>query len=166
MQTTDDDQAVENNVTVSRINGGSANWMVTAGNLSTATIGDYPAAYDLNVYTDAQLLPQAQWRAAVGTIDEPRRPSVALDAIRLVAVDRTSLVAMREGGRFTVTSVANLLAPTLASQIECMVLGWTETITETAWHFDINTRPMNPYQQVLILDDTTYGILDTDRLAL
>jgi hypothetical protein len=165
--TTDDDQTIENDVTANRVDGGSANYMVTTGNLATGTIGDYPQTYDLNVYTDDQLAYQAQWRATVGTIDEPRRPVIAFDAMRITAAaTRTKLIGMREGDRLTLQAVPAALAPTALNQLDVLVLGWTETITETAWHFDFNTRPANPYQQVLILDDIQYGLLDTDRLGL
>lgn len=169
IQTTDDDQTTENDVTATRVNGGVSNYMVTTGNLSTAAIGDYASTYDLNVFTDDQLTYQAQWRAAVGTVDEPRRSNVGFDALRLTSSDRTTLVSCREGDRFSLTGAAALLAPTAAGVIETQILGWTETITDTAWHFDINTRPGSPYEgasAVLILDDTSYGNLDSQRLAL
>jgi hypothetical protein len=166
LESTDDDQTIENDVTANRVNGGSANYMVTTGNLAVVTIGDYPASYDLNAYVDDQLPYQAQWRAAVGTVDEPRRPLIGLDAMRLSAFDKGVLFGLREGDRLTVTDVSSSYAPSSGSQIDTLILGWTEVITDTAWHFSFNTRPATPYLGVLILDNGSYGFLDTNRLGL
>lgn len=160
----DDDQATVNDVTATRVNGGSSNYMVTTGNLSVATIGDYAQEADLNVFSDTQLLPQAQWRANVGTVDAPRWMFV-FDAMRLTSGGRTDLVAAREGDRITLGSMSNLLG-SATGQEDTLILGWTETITDTAWVFEFNTRPAAPYLGVFLLDNATYGILDTDRLGL
>lgn len=168
LQAVDDDQLTVNDVTAARPNGGSANYMVTSGNLSVASIGDYAQQVDLNVFADTQLLPQAQWRATVGTVDEPRWAVLAFDAIRLTngLGARDLLISMREGDRFQITGVPQVLGMDANRLIDSHVLGWTETITDTAWLFEFNTSPATPYSLVFILDSATFGILDTDRLGL
>lgn len=162
----DDDQSLVNDVTVSRPNGSSARAVATAG-LTPTAVGTYADSFDLNVYDDTTLADQAGWRATVGSQDQPRWPTVGFDALRLLSAERTSLVNMVEGDTLDLVSTPVVLGgggP--AGHKYVQVRGWTETINYATWDLVLNCIPAEPWNQVLVLDDTSYGILDTDRLGI
>ena len=148
----DDDQVIANDVTVTRINGGSTTAVAATGTLTPALVGDYPVEYPLNLYTDAQTQDQAGWRLALGTIDLPRWPAIAIDARLLTSsVDRDALIAVREGDRLNVSSPPSYSGG--GGLIDVQVLGWVETITNTSWLFSFNARPYAPFD-VGVYDET------------
>ena len=166
LQPVDDDQNIANDVTAQRPEGALARWTITTGNLSTGTVGTYSSTVELNVYQDGQLLPQAQWRATVGTQDYPRWPVVGMDAANnLTSTMRTNLVALREGSVFEISGLPNYAGMT-GSFADVIVVGWTETITDSRWQFEFNCNPATPYTDVFILDSASRGLLDSGRLAL
>lgn len=161
----DDDQYTVNDSQVSRPNGGSARYQITTGNLSVSAIGDYAQQVSVNSYSDDLLPYQAQWRATVGTVDAPRWPVIAMDGANTVgASNRAALIALREGDQITLNGLPALSGTSGAFKV--VVLGWSETITHTTWDFSFNCLPADLLQQMLKLDDATYGKLDTDRLGL
>lgn len=164
LQTADDDQLTVNDITANRPNGGTAHYQQTSGTLSVTAVGDYQQAVSINTYRDDQLLNQAQWRVAIGTQDFPRWPRIGFDAKNLLSSgQRITLVGLREGDVFT---IASLPAFAGASSADVQIAGWTETITQTTWQFDMNCVTADLIQHVFLLDSATKGILDTDRLAL
>jgi hypothetical protein len=160
----DDDQYLVNDVTVTRTDGGSARITDTTSAVSVSAVGKYAVDYPLNLFSDSQCLDQASFRLQEGTVDKPRLSSFQFDAYTQSSSQRVSIVAMREGDVVRLTSAPAFTG--LASTVDTRVLGWTETIGYRQWRFDLHGVDATVYQQVLILDDTTYGILDTDRLGL
>lgn len=166
LQLTTDDQNTQNDVTVTRINGASARRVATSG-LTPAAVGTYAAGYDLSLSLDSQTGPQAEWRLALGSLDQPRYPVVAFDAVNggVTSSIRTALVALREGFTFAVTSVGGE-AVGLSSPTVMRCLGWSETFLPGRWLFSINATHGPPFSDVFILDDTGFGLLDTNRLGM
>jgi hypothetical protein len=160
----DDDQYLVNDVTVTRTDGGSARITDTTSAVSVSAVGTYAVDYTLNLFSDSQCLDQASFRLQEGTVNKPRLSSFQFDAYTQSSSQRVSIVAMREGDVVRLTSAPAFTG--LASTVDTRVLGWTETIGYRQWRFDLHGVDATVYQQVLILDDTTYGILDTDRLGL
>lgn len=166
MQPVDDDQLVQNDVTVNRTNGGSSRAVAT-GALSPANIGTYATSYDLNLYTDSQTQYQAAWRMTEGSVDEPRLPVLTVDAVTAPAINSTQrdqILAFREGD--TLAVAGNPTYSGLTSTEGFRVLGWTETFGINVWRFTFNCIPVTPYGDVFILNSATLGILDTNRLGL
>lgn len=160
-----DDQGTQNDVTVNRVNGASARRVATSG-LTPAAVGTYAAGYDLSLNLDSQTGPQAEWRLAVGSLDLPRYPVVAFDAVSgLTSELRTSLVALREGFTLALTATASA-AIGLPASSPLRVLGWSETFTPGQWLWEINATHGPPFTDVFILDSATYGVLDTNRLGM
>lgn len=159
----DDDQALVNDVTVTRPGGSSARAVATSG-LTPASVGTYAASYTINVWGDSQLPDQAGWRMNVGAVDKPRW-QFSMDATQLTSLLRTAVVNMLEGDIAGLTSVPVAFGGTNGGDV-IRILGWTETITVTSWDFTVNAGPGAPWSEVFILDNSTFGILDTDRLGL
>jgi hypothetical protein len=83
---TPDDQGTRNDVTVTRPGGGFAVSVATSGPLNTNEpendpqgVGVYDEAPELNLGTDAQLQPAANWRRSRGTIDKGRYADIHAD---------------------------------------------------------------------------------------
>lgn len=161
----DDDQYLQNDITVVRTGGSSARQSLTTGNTGTTTAGDYAVEYDLSLFSDTQTTDQAGWRLAVGTADFPRWPTIVFDAVNnLNSTNRTALVALREGLVLQINNLPTYTGRTSSNQ-KTRVVGWTETIGVSTWIFDVNALPAEPFNQVFILDSSTYGVLDTNRLG-
>ena len=86
IEPTDDDQAVRNDVTITRDGGASYRAVQTAGPLGTGTVGTYDTSDTLSLAWDDLTDDHAWWRVHVGTVDETRFPVLG---VRL------------ENGRFT-----------------------------------------------------------------
>ncbi len=87
LEPVEDDQAVRNDVTVSRRGGGSGRAVVETGPLSVLPseqggVGIYDESNELNLADDAQAQPMASWLAHLGTVDEARYPSIRIDLHR------------------------------------------------------------------------------------
>src|SRR5258705_6667716 len=99
----DDDQRTRNLITVSRTSGSEATAEQTTGPMGTGTEGPgiYADSVALNVETDTPLPDQAYWRLHLGTVDEDRWPSLALNlAASPELID--AWTALGYGARFTV----------------------------------------------------------------
>lgn len=160
----DDDQQLVNDVTVVRTNGGSSRLTDTTSVVSTSAVGAYAQEFDLNLYADSQTLDQAAWRLQLGTVNKPRLGLLMWDAYLLTSTQRSNVVSLREGDRVTLTNLPAFTG--LAATTDVRLLGWSETLGYRSWTFEANAVDVGPFGTVLILDDATYGILDTDRLGL
>lgn len=160
-----DDQTTQNDVTVSRTGGSSARVVATTG-LTPALVGTYAAAYDLNIYNDLQCSDQASWRMTIGSLDRPRYPSLQFDALNNYTSGlRDDIIAMREGFTVGLTAVGAEYVG-INSPVSLRVLGWTETVADNQWLFDVNLGPGQPWNEIMVLDSATLGVLDTNRLGL
>jgi hypothetical protein len=159
----DDDQNLVNDQTVARPGGSSARAVATSG-LTPAAVGTYADSAEINVWVDDMLADQAGWRVNIGSVDAPRWV-IGFDALQNTSANRVLLVAMREGDCVGLTSLPTAYGGNGTGDV-MQVLGWSETITQTSWDFELNAGPGVPWNQIFILDNATRGILDTDRLGL
>lgn len=155
----DDDQAVANDVTCQRPNGGSRQAVKVTGPLSVLPppdgVGRYDRSATRNVPDDERLHAHAEALVNLGTIDQTRYPEATFRprkfpelALRAAAVDSGDLV--------TIDNLPPWLPP---EQIRCMALGYTERYSIADWEITWNTAPATPYE-VGVLD---VGRLDTDE---
>lgn len=105
----DDDQAIVNDVTVTRVRGGSAAAEDTSGPLSTQDppdgVGRYDVSQEINVAEDSRLPDQAHWRLRQGTVDEMRFPELTLNLRNpRVAQIEADVLAVNEGDRIRITN--------------------------------------------------------------
>lgn len=142
----DDDQAIRNDVTVSRPAGGTSRFVVESGPLSVLAppngVGRYDTAVDLNVHTDGQLPDLAAWLAHLNTWDDLRYPSISFklnNSAFTGDADLTGQVAELDmGDVFTVDNMPPWLPP---DPPKVMVQGTAERITPHDWDVTTNTTP-------------------------
>lgn len=163
---TDDDQHVNNDVTVSRPNGTEFRAILSTGALSVnappSGVGRYDTAIEANVWNDRDLSDQAGWRLAIGTWDETRYPAVAVELA--AAISLIPAVPMLDiGDRFTLTNLPAWLPPGGADLIH---EGYSESLGHVAeWPMVLNATPTGPYR-VGLLDSGTYARLDSTTSTL
>jgi hypothetical protein len=173
LEPVDDTDAVVNDVTVIRMGGASARVTQDTGPLNTQEptadpdgVGRYAQDVTLNLYADADALPQAQWRKHLGTWDETRFPSVTMNTTAMTIGGKTALVddvdALDVGDRLVVTHTPAWLPH---HDIDQQVRGYTETINSHVREIVTNTVPAGPYATV-ILDDPAWSKLGAGASTL
>lgn len=148
---TDDDESTRNDVTASRRDGGSYQLALTTGPMSVleppAGIGQYEDEITVNVQTDAQLPGAASWWLTLGTLDAARFPSVTFNLGAQEIQDDPALLeailSLEVGDRLPIT---NITAADIPDDVDLIVLGSTETISNAAWTITFNCAPGEPYQ--------------------
>jgi hypothetical protein len=158
----EDDQLIRNDVTVSRAGGSSARYELTTGPLSVNPPPDGVNRYREDVpplifETDSQLPHQAEWRVALGTVDEPRYPDLTIDIHKLAGATKTAAIGIDIADKIIVGSMPKWVPP---NQIHAHVIGYTETIMPTHWHAVLNCIPAAPYDTAFVLNDANNGRLD------
>lgn len=143
LRPSDDDQLSRNEITRSRIDGGSFVAERFTGPMSTQLppngIGRYTDQQELNVQLDAQLQYQAGWALHKGTWNEARYKKIT---ILLHKVDNASLIEdylqMQIGDLIRITDVPDFLPP---GPIDLIVEGFREVVTGLTWVVELNCSP-------------------------
>lgn len=164
IEPTEDDRFTANDVTATRTYGGSSSRQIlTSGSMSTQApptgVGPYPSAASVNLNLDTQLDDAAGWLVHLGTVDEPRYPSLAVNLARSeLAALFYALQDLDVGDRLAVINTPSWLPPDGISQIvrgiSEVCYGYTYTI---AWV----CAPESAYR-VAVYDDAVLGHYDTD----
>lgn len=169
----EDDRYLANKVTVS-VNGVTATYEETEGNLSTALppagVGVYgpnadsALALNLAASDTPTLLDQAAWRVHLGTVDEDRHPEISVNlAHSSITPDmRRAILALRFGDRVQILNPPAWEAP---DTIDQLVLGMDESITHFEHRLTVTCAPASPYNTIGVLDDGV-SRLDTGGSAL
>lgn len=161
LEPVDDDQAVRNDVTVSREGGSSARVVQTTGPLSAVPppsgVGVYDESLTLSLADDGQLAEQAGWRVRLGTVDEARYPTVPLRLHRHPSLI-SAVTALDIRSHVRLINLPSWLPP---GPIDALVTGYTEVLEPLRWTIDLTTTPASPYT-VAVADDTTRARVDTD----
>lgn len=161
----DDDELTRNDVTATRRDGGSYRVTQTTGPLAALEppvgIGQYEDEVTVNVQTDAQLAGAAAWLLNIGTLDEARFPSVTvnLHSGDVDAALAAQVVAADVGDRVLVTDIS---AADIPDNLDLMLAGYTETITNKTWEWTGNCISAAPFQ-VARYDEARY---DADGIVL
>lgn len=162
---TTDDQGARNDVTAKRPNGDSYRVEQTTGPRNTADPGtnaDAVGRYDgtvspePNVPSDVSLPNQASWRVHMGTVDEPRYPTVTVNlTAEDLQADAATTARLLDVGVDDALTVAGATPRHVYDDIRLIARGYTSTV-DTAYQHKIvfNSEPYAP------LDVATYG--DTD----
>ncbi len=153
----DDDQFAVNDVTVSRIGGSKKRLVQTTGPLSIsdppAGVGTYDQDYPLSLYRDDQLEQQAAWRRHLGTIDEPRFPTVHVNLANRAVADDPDLPRLVSrvtlGDRFTINNPPAWLPP---EQIQLLAIGSTERLHNLKHDIRWVCRPASAYDAGIVGD--------------
>lgn len=166
----DDDQLTRNDVTATRINGSSVTTQLTTGALSIQDpplgVGDYETEYQLSLASDSLLADAAGWRLHMGTVDEPRYPSISLNLRHPTFTSNVDMMnavlTLDVGDRIVITNPPPDLPP---DTISLIVQGYSETLGVYEHDMVINCSPESPYE-IAILNDAVLGHLDTDGSML
>lgn len=163
---TDDDQRLVNDSTVTRTNGSSGRYVQQTGTLSVqdppAGVGTYDENVTRNLLTDDQTIQSAGWRVHLGTWDEARLPAVTIYVEKQPSLI-PQVCAIDTGSRIRITGTLPSFLP--AGPLDLLVLGYTETFAQFAWHITYACVPYGPYL-VGVLDDATLGRADTSGSTL
>lgn len=162
----DDDRFTRNDITVTRTNGSSARQTLTSGTMSTQSppsgAGPYPNGVNISLGSDTQVTDQAGWRLLLGTVDEPRYPSISLNLRHPTFTSNPALLAaaltMDIGDRVTALNPPAWMPPNAISQL---LQGYSETLGIFEHDMTLNCGPEAPYR-IAVLDDLVLGCLDTD----
>jgi hypothetical protein len=145
----EDDQSTRNDITVTRTFGSSARATVDVGPLSTQAppngVGRYDDSVELSLASDSQVADQANLRVTLGTIDEPRYPSINVELQTPSFATSSSLTSSALdvdcGDRITVTGTPVWLPP---DRIDQHVIGYSETLSAFEYEIDYTCQPARP----------------------
>jgi len=150
----DDDANVSNKVTVQRRDGASAVAEQTTGRLSTSQppdgLGVFDDSFTLSLSSDTRTQPQADWRLAVGTVDEYRLPKLTTTPATMDAVSIEKLMAVNLGSRVDVTGLETWHMYDGMSQL---VLGSRVRLNKFAPMFEFDCAPYSPYRTLALTND-------------
>lgn len=145
----EDDSIIRNDVTVNRRNGSSARATLTSGQLGTASpptgAGKYDTTIEINPQTDAVLQDHASWRLNLGTVDEPRYPTLAVQLARanFTAAERDQVLDLDVADLIQVSNPPSWLPP---GTIRQGIIGYTETLDGYLHAIDFRCVPASPYE--------------------
>lgn len=155
LEPVDDDQALTNDVTVSRSDGGSARAQDTTSPLSVLAppggVGPYATQEEISAQSDEWLPSQAAFRLRLGTVDEARYPTLDVNLHAPGVSDELARAVRRVdiGDRVDIVN-PDAWTPSVAQ----IVTGYTETLQVVTHSFTFNLRPYAPW---------TAGVVDVDR---
>jgi hypothetical protein len=162
-QPTDDDQAVRNDVTITRDGGASFRAVQASGTLGTDSVGVYDTSDTLSLAWDDAADDHAWWRVHVGTVDETRFPQIGVrlenTRVNFFQALQTSLLDVEVGEVLTVTNPPEWLPPGTIREI---VQGATETLSNFGYQIGYACTPAAVYD-IPVLATTT--ATDGDRLC-
>lgn len=155
---TDDDQRVRNDITVQRDSGGEYR---AADEEHIALVGKYDEARQANVETDDQLPDLAGWLLHLGTWDEMRWPSIALDLARNSDLIYFWMSMQRVGARF---SISNPPSQAEGDELDLTIEGYTQTLSMYSWDIEVACSPARAWDVAVVDDDEAR--VDTDGSEL
>jgi hypothetical protein len=128
---------------------------------SIEAYGIFAQSYTVVADSDTEVEAFAQDRLARYADPEPRVSQVSVNLGNLSDAQRRLVLAADIGTRFGMSSLASQ-APT--DPMHVFFEGASESITADSHTITINTTPGDVYQNVLILDDPTRGLLDSGNV--
>lgn len=158
LEPVEDDRYLRNDVKVVREGGGEASAALVTGALSVQAppdgVGRYDSSVTLTLGNDAEAVHQASWRLHLGTVDEPRYPTLWVSLAHPSITSRPDLVrqalTVDIGDRVVVEDPPQWVPPDPISQI---VIGYTERLGQFMHDITWVLQPESPYR-VAIHDDT------------
>lgn len=161
LEPTDDDQRIRNDVTVTRDGGASAQVVDQTGPLGVDAVGRYDEGVNLSLYTDGQAAQHAGWRVNLGTADFLRFPTVTVN-LRVNTSLTASFLALDIGSRIQITNLPDHIS---YDDVDLIVEGYTEQISQKNWIITFNCAPYRPYAVFELADTTADADPFVGRLA-
>ena len=161
LEPTDDDQRIRNDITVTRTGGAKANAVDTTGPVGVTAVGRYDEAVELNLFTDDQAERHAGWRLNLGTVDGLRFPTVTVNLRRNNSLT-ASIVAITDiiGSRIKITNLPDVVS---FDDVDLIIEGYTEQISQKNWIITFNCAPYAPYLVAIVEDPA--AATDTPRIG-
>lgn len=165
LQPVPDDQAVRNDVTVTREGGSSARSIQETGPLNVQDpaadpegVGRYDTSVSLVLAADSQLADQAGWRKHLGTVNEDRYPLIKINLGHDPHLT-DAVKALSSGDRLQITNPPIWLP---GSAIDQLVQGGQERLNRFKHEVDLVCTPASPWSVVLVSDGTDDYRADAD----
>lgn len=164
----DDDRATVNALSVKREGGSSVHVEETSGPLSTAEppagVGRYSGEVTVSLERDEYLLDQATWRLHLGTVDEPRFPTLTLNLRSTGITDELydQILGLDVGDRLVLTNLPEGLP---IGDVSMLVQGYTESMRLMQHEIEFNLAPESPWH-VATVETEGYDRIDTGGSAL
>lgn len=150
-----DDLPTENDVTAARLHGSEYRATDDVSRMGTMSppdgAGRVASQYDVSLADDDQLPDWAGWRLHLGTVDEPRWPTVTVDLDANPGLSRQATL-VDIGDVIEIQNVGNV------GTVRLVVVGIDETAGNDRHTITYNCRPGGAYD-VLVLDDPVRGCL-------
>lgn len=162
----DDDQGLANDVTAKQAVGSEYRTTLDSGPLGTPAppdgVGRYDTTVTVNVASERQLPDVAGWLLHEGTTDQARYPTIRA-TLRAAGLDQVAALDVGIGDRVDITNLSDAL---IYDDVVQIVRGYSEQLT-TAYAHDLSwsCQPGEPWR-VGVLDDASYGHLDSDAATL
>lgn len=152
-----DDQQIVNYVDVTAAGTGAATLVQDVD--SQTAHGRYPASYDYIVPTDAEAIDRATWTITKLAEPNPRYGTLTINLYKMTpSLAATVVNAIAPDCWLRVTSMASQNPDGTTTDV--MVQGWREEASATTWTLTCNVVSRSLYT-ALILDDPTFGVLDS-----
>jgi len=169
LEPTDDDQRIRNDITVTRTGGSKAQLIDQSGPVGIDAVGRYDEGVELNLFTDDQPYNHAGWRLNLGTVDGLRFPTVTVN-LRANNSLTAAIVAITDiiGSRIKITNLPDVVS---FDDVDLIIEGYTEQISQKNWIITFNCAPYRPYKAFVLANTTSdtsefLGRLDADTLTL
>lgn len=165
-----DDQFTRNDITVSRVDGGSYRAVLSAGPMSVLPpdqggVGRYADTPSVNVADDDQLASVASWLLHLGTVRDTRYPEVGVDLRNVHVTEDAALTrAVRDLGvdnRFIIENPKPGQAP---DDLSLLARGYLLVLDIFQYSLTLNAAPENSYHVPMVGDGT--AIIDSDSSTL
>ncbi|MFF4118958.1 carbohydrate binding domain-containing protein [Streptomyces sp. NPDC001714] len=161
-----EDDTIRNEWTVQRDGGSSGTATLDEGALSVLDppdgIGLVDDSVTLNLATDEQTEPMANWLLHVSTWDDSRYPSVTLYLHKFPELI-PGVLDLHEGDKIRIINLPKRF--TGGGTVDLLVDGWAETFLPRAWTITYTCAPAGPWS-VAAAGDVVLGKADTDGSAL
>lgn len=166
LEPTGDDDATENDVTVTRVNGSSGRAVLEEGALSVLDppngVGPYPSSVSLNLDADEQAEPIAYWRMHLGTYEGRRYPQVHV-MVHAAPGLADQVLAVDVGDKIVIRNPPIWIAP---GDIELIVQGYEESFAGPfQWDIVFNCTPGRPWT-VGVVEEIALEWADADGSEL
>jgi hypothetical protein len=161
-----EDDTVRNAWAVQRKGGSTGTAVLDDGPLSVQDppdgIGVVDDSKTLNLASDEQTDPVANWLLHLSTWDENRYPSITLLLHKFPELI-PSVLALSEGDKIRIVNLPKRF--TGSGVVELLVDGWTETLLPRTWTITFTCSPAGPWS-VGVAGDQVLGKADTDGSKL
>lgn len=156
---TSDDQALRNDITANRRDGGTARVQLNDGSRYSVSppedggAGSRPGSITVNAQEDLQLLGAAGWRMHLGTADEDRFPALRLNLARDVFRDTAGLALSAKLRDLDIGDVIELTGMSSDGQFEDLaqvVVGIEKSFDQFTYEMTLVCRPGSRYSTGII----------------